>query len=227
MPLAYAGGHARRAPCLPHRGGGVRRQPPRHRPGRRAPDALDRLQRALTNDLGKIAPGRAQYTHLLDDDDASVLDDIIVWWVDDERFDVMPNASNTDACARGARRRGGRRRHRRAGGDRGARPGRPERLATVVARGGRGRSVPRRASSTGTASTCVVAGTGYTGEDGVELAVPAAQAPERVGGRARRRRRARRPRRPRHAAARGRPAAARPRARARASRRCRPASAGS
>ncbi len=24
-----------------------------------------------------------------------MLDDIIVWWVDDERFDVMPNASNT------------------------------------------------------------------------------------------------------------------------------------
>ena len=25
-----------------------------------------------------------------------MLDDIIVWWVDDETFDVMPNASNTD-----------------------------------------------------------------------------------------------------------------------------------
>ena len=59
-------------------------------------DAAERLQRALTNDLRKIAPGRAQYTHLLDEADASVLDDIIVWWVDDEVFDVMPNASNTD-----------------------------------------------------------------------------------------------------------------------------------
>ena len=48
------------------------------------PDALDRLQGALTNDLGRIGPGRAQYTHLLDEADASVLDDIIVWWVDDE-----------------------------------------------------------------------------------------------------------------------------------------------
>src|SRR6476619_362178 len=37
------------------------------------PDALDRLQYALTNDLGKIGPGRAQYTHLLDPADASVL----------------------------------------------------------------------------------------------------------------------------------------------------------
>ena len=55
----------------------------------------------LTNDLRKITPGRAQYTHLLDAHDASVLDDIIVWWHprDDgepDVFDVMPNASNTD-----------------------------------------------------------------------------------------------------------------------------------
>src|SRR5688500_3156255 len=41
------------------------------------PDAFESLQRALTNDLSKVRPGRAQYTHLLDEDDASVLDDII------------------------------------------------------------------------------------------------------------------------------------------------------
>src|SRR5579885_1629241 len=40
------------------------------------PDALAVLQRTLTNDLAKIGPGRAQYTHLLDPADASVLDDI-------------------------------------------------------------------------------------------------------------------------------------------------------
>ena len=60
------------------------------------PDAFAQLQRVLTNDLNKVAVGRAQYTHLLDESDASVLDDIIVWWVRDEVFDVMPNASNTD-----------------------------------------------------------------------------------------------------------------------------------
>src|SRR3954451_14791004 len=60
------------------------------------PEAHDALQRAFTNDLDKIGPGGAQYTHLLDETDGSVLDDIIVWWVDDETFDVMPNASNTD-----------------------------------------------------------------------------------------------------------------------------------
>ena len=58
------------------------------------PDAFDHLQYSLSNDLRKISPGRAQYTHLLDET-GSVTDDIIVWWVDEERFDVMPNASNT------------------------------------------------------------------------------------------------------------------------------------
>ena len=62
----------------------------------RGADAIDVLQYALTNDLHKVAPGRAQYTHLLDENDASVLDDIIVWWIADDVFDVMPNASNTD-----------------------------------------------------------------------------------------------------------------------------------
>ncbi len=59
------------------------------------PGAFDLLQSTLTNDLGRISPGRAQYTHLLDDGDGSVVDDMIVWWIDDDRFDVMPNASNT------------------------------------------------------------------------------------------------------------------------------------
>src|SRR5437588_2291207 len=59
------------------------------------PGARDALQWLLTNDLRRIGPGRAQYTHLLDPDDAHVVDDIIVWWVGDERFFVMPNASNT------------------------------------------------------------------------------------------------------------------------------------
>ena len=42
------------------------------------------LQTSLTNDLNRIGPGRAQYPHLLDEAVASVLDDIIVWWVAEE-----------------------------------------------------------------------------------------------------------------------------------------------
>ena len=58
------------------------------------PDKFEILQNTLTNDLRKVEPGRAQYTHLLNND-GFVVDDIIVWWVGDDEFDVMPNASNT------------------------------------------------------------------------------------------------------------------------------------
>ena len=136
------------------------------------PQALDHLQRMLTNDLRKIDPGRAQYTHLLDDD-GSVLDDIIVWWIADQRFDVMPNASNTD----------------RVVGAIGGTDVTAER--SIVALQGplartRVRSVAPDAATVahfGVAPfdwngvACLVAGTGYTGEDGVECAVPADAAP--------------------------------------------------
>ena len=130
--------------------------------------AFDVLQSALTNDLRRIAPGRAQYTHLLDDADGSVLDDIIVWWVSSERFDVMPNASNTDrvlAAIGGvdvtAERavlavQGPRARHRLGA------------IAPVAAEVGRFDVAVVDVLG----ASCVVAGTGYTGEDGVELAIP-------------------------------------------------------
>ena len=43
-------------------------------------------QAAFSNDLRWLAPGRAQYTHLLDAADGSVVDNIIVWWLAEERF---------------------------------------------------------------------------------------------------------------------------------------------
>jgi aminomethyltransferase len=137
------------------------------------PDAWSRLQSTLTNDLGKIGPGRAQYTHLLDDADGSVLDDIIVWWIDQEVFDVMPNASNT-ARVRAAV----------GGTDVTARrailavqgPNARERLSVVAPDAAEvGRFRVTHFSWGG--HQCVAAGTGYTGEDGVECAVPAAVAP--------------------------------------------------
>ena len=137
------------------------------------PDALERLQWALTNDLTRVAPGRAQYTHLLDEADGSVLDDIIVWWLDAETFDVMPNASNTDRVRNAI---GGQETtHARAviavqG------PAARVRLAGVFSEAA---SVKRFhvARLDWNGIPCVVAGTGYTGEDGVEIAVPADAAP--------------------------------------------------
>jgi aminomethyltransferase len=135
-------------------------------------EAFDLLQAAFTNDLRKIAPGRAEYTHLLDEADASVLDDIIVWWIDDHVFDVMPNASNTTDVV--AAIGGTDTTHTRAvlavqG------PHARERLATVfpsAAEVGRFRV----ARCTWNGVRCTVAGTGYTGEAGVEIAVPAEHA---------------------------------------------------
>jgi len=135
-------------------------------------DADERLQWALTNDLTKIAPGRAQYTHLLDELDASVLDDIIVWWIDDEVFDVMPNASNTDRVrsAIGGTETTATRAVLAVQG-----PKAKERLTAVfpdAAAVGRFRV----ASLSWEGVPCTVAGTGYTGEAGVEIAVPAGSA---------------------------------------------------
>lgn len=134
--------------------------------------ALDRLQQAFTNDLGKIGPGRAQYTHLLDPSDASVLDDIIVWWVDDDVFDVMPNASNTDGVLEAI-----------GGVDTTISraviavqgPNAIERVAAVIpAAANVGKF--RVAVVEWQGHRCTVAGTGYTGERGLEIAVPAEHA---------------------------------------------------
>lgn len=134
--------------------------------------AFDALQSTLTNDLRRIGPGRAQYTHLLSDQDASVVDDIIVWWVDDDRFDVMPNASNTEGVVAAI-----------GGEDVTASravvaiqgPEARERFATIDAGAAAvGRFAVERFTWEG--EECIVAGTGYTGEDGVECAVPAAVA---------------------------------------------------
>src|SRR6202171_1028195 len=63
----------------------------------RGAGAFDVLPWAFTHDLSRVAPGRAQYTHLLDPDDAHVVDDIIVWWVAPDEFLVMPTASTPAA----------------------------------------------------------------------------------------------------------------------------------
>jgi aminomethyltransferase len=132
------------------------------------PGAFERVNAVLTNDLGRIAPGRAQYTHLLDESDASVLDDIIVWWVGEDRFDVMPNASNTARvlAAVGGEDVTATRAIVAVQG--------PEARRRLMAVSPEAAEVPRFAvrEIDWRGTPLVVAGTGYTGEDGVELAVP-------------------------------------------------------
>jgi glycine cleavage system T protein (aminomethyltransferase) len=132
------------------------------------PHAFDHLQQSFSNDLRRISPGRAQYTHLLDET-GSVADDIIVWWIDEHRFDVMPNASNTSRVLAAI----------------GGEDVTAER-AIIAVQGPEARERLREVSADAAAihrfavspfvwegTSCVVAGTGYTGEDGVECCVPA------------------------------------------------------
>lgn len=131
-------------------------------------DAFLTLQDTLSNDLAKVSPGRAQYTHLLDDADGSVADDIIVWWIEDDVFDVMPNASNTSRVVE-------------ALGGEDTTAGR----AVIAIQGPNARARLKGVSPTAAdvahfgvctfewgGRVCKVAGTGYTGEDGVECSVP-------------------------------------------------------
>ena len=131
------------------------------------PGMFDALQATLTNDLRKVGPGRAQYTHLLNDD-GFVVDDIIVWWVSEGEFDVMPNASNTSGVTD-------------------ALPGvdvTGERCVLAV-QGPQARAkvakVDQRFADVGRFRVTRfdydgvevrVAGTGYTGEEGLEIAAP-------------------------------------------------------
>jgi aminomethyltransferase len=135
--------------------------------------AFAHLQLALSNDLRRISTGRAQYTHLLAED-GSVTDDIIVWWVDDERFDVMPNASNTSrvVAAIGGQDVTGERAIIAVQG-----PEARQRLATVSPEAAAIHRFAVAPFEWG-GRDCLVAGTGYTGEDGVECAVPAQLAEE-------------------------------------------------
>ena len=151
----------------------------------RGPGAVEALQGLFTNDLGRIGPGRAQYTHLLDDE-ASVVDDLIVWWLGPEELLVIPNASNTapalaavEAAASAAS--GG------ADVDHVT-----ERRALLAVQGPEARRriadlAPEAAAVEhfGAVPTSLpggvsgyVGGTGYTGEDGVELFVPVEAAVE-------------------------------------------------
>jgi len=137
------------------------------------PSAFGVLQATLTNDLGRIVPGGAQYQHLLDPSDASVLDDIIVWWVARETFDVMANASNTSRVVEAL---GGTdvTDERAVIAVQG--PAARERLASLI---GEAAWVGHNKIATFVfgGADCLVAGTGYTGEDGVECAVPSNEAP--------------------------------------------------
>lgn len=59
------------------------------------PDALDFLQFATTNDLGKLKVGRAQY-NLLPNDRGGLVDDIYIYKLGEQEYLIVVNASNVE-----------------------------------------------------------------------------------------------------------------------------------
>ncbi|HLY34250.1 MAG TPA: glycine cleavage system aminomethyltransferase GcvT [Jatrophihabitantaceae bacterium] len=65
----------------------------------RGPGARAFVNSCLTNDLDRIAPGKAQYT-LCCDESGGVVDDLIAYLVSDDEVFLVPNAANTAEVVR-------------------------------------------------------------------------------------------------------------------------------
>jgi aminomethyltransferase len=63
------------------------------------PGASAYVDTVLTNAVGRIAPGKAQYT-LLCDESGGVVDDLILYLVGDDEVFLIPNAANTTEVVR-------------------------------------------------------------------------------------------------------------------------------
>jgi len=138
------------------------------------PGAVGFVNRCLTNDLDRITAGRAQYT-LCCADDGGVLDDLIVYRVGDDELLLMPNAANSELVL-----------SRLAGA---APPGvvvtdRHTELAVLAVQGPRSPEVLAAVGLPGgldymsfvDEGPVRVCRTGYTGEHGYELVLPASEA---------------------------------------------------
>ena len=129
----------------------------------------------MSNDLGRIGPGKAQYTLCCDDASGGVVDDLIAYYTADDDVFLIPNAANTAEVVRRLQAAAPDgievrdlheqlRRARRAGPAqrRGARRAGP-------ADGRHARVHVLRAGRRGTGKPVIVCRTGYTGERGYEL----------------------------------------------------------
>ena len=134
----------------------------------RGPSAV--LNEVLSNDLTRITDGQAQYTLLLTDD-GGIVDDLIAYRVGGDEFILVPNAANCAAVADAVARAGLEvtdvTRQTAIIAVQG--PASDALVAPLRARPGL--HVVRHRADRGVEST--VCRTGYTGERGVEILVPA------------------------------------------------------
>jgi glycine cleavage system T protein (aminomethyltransferase) len=135
------------------------------------PRATELLQSLLSNDLGRIEPGQAQYT-LLTNERGGILDDLIVYRLDPYRYLLIVNASNRQDAHHWLKD------HELRGSD--VRDVSDE-YGLIAVQGPRAldrlglETAPPFTFAEGEVDgvTCMVNRTGYTGEQGVELMVMA------------------------------------------------------
>ncbi len=144
--------------------------------------AFDFLQRMLTNDLSKIAElGQAQYTLLLDDE-GGIIDDLIVYHSGDLEYLIIANASNREADFAWLQQHAPEDLELVDESDRTALIALqgPEAVRIITELAGEGWTAPARftlaEAMLDNAVPALIARTGYTGEDGVEILCRADQA---------------------------------------------------
>lgn len=146
------------------------------------PDARAFLLKLVANDVNRLTqPGKALYTCMLNDD-GGVIDDLIVYFLRDDRFRVVVNAGTADTDLEWMGRVRG------AGGfDVRITPRRDLAMIAVQGPGARAKFWQARPATEGATATLgaffaeqvgdlFVARTGYTGEDGFEVMLPADEA---------------------------------------------------
>jgi aminomethyltransferase len=138
------------------------------------PDALDQLNRLLTNDLAKLAVGEGQYTIMLNEK-GGVIDDLIAYRNATEEYFLVINASKIDEDVAWLSSHLGNGAIMRNESDQWAGmaiqgPHTTEIFSQVFP----SETLPARNGITTLANGSIVCRTGYTGEDGFEFFCPAA-----------------------------------------------------
>jgi len=100
MPLEYAGGGVLKEHTAVREAVGVFDVSHLGKARISGPGAADFVNACLTNDLGRIKPGKAQYTLCCDDLTGGVVDDIIAYLHADDHVFLIPNAANTTEVVR-------------------------------------------------------------------------------------------------------------------------------
>ncbi len=179
MPLEYAGGVIKEHTAV-REGVGIFDVSHLGKVEITGPGAAAYVNATLSNDLSRIAPGKAQYTLCCDDETGGIVDDLIVYLVSDDRLLLIPNAANTAEVVR----------RLQNSAPEGVRiEDQHEQHAVLAVQGSRSDEVLQAVGlPTGhdymsfdvaafEGADVVVCRTGYTGERGYELVAPYAAAP--------------------------------------------------